>query len=654
MAEGHARFSARRAPPELHTTPKHAAREPSAARRVGGPMSGWLIWLALTALHAWCGWSWACNWITGSSALERFIAAMVFTLAGLIGVEMLCVAFSVFTPSWLIFTTLAWLAITRFATRDARTTALLLNDSARIWWVARERFTPITLLYPLALLAFVASCALTYWFRAWNYDGTVYHTPIAYLLVRYGSLEWPGITSVWIQGYPFDVSLLSAWNIIFTREKVFDDAAQLPFVVLAMAAIAWWCRFFNASRAISLALGASFILLSPVWLQSMHTQVDIACAALFIVVTRFLLEPMTKGRAMVVFCALGIYLGTKFTGALHLVALTPWLAWWLRANWRWALPRAVFLLLGLGGARYLINVLAHGTPFWPFWMNLPLLGRTEGLIDPGPINLSRSGSSGAFFGAPNSIGYMLYSWYHDDSALWPDVRSGGFGFVFRWLLLPCLGLLAIDVLRRRPNAERALILITAFILALIVPMPWWPRYTLAAGGLSLVAIAGVLSDRARGTWIIASLLVGLLAFGWATTLRNLVRDVHEYKWPALVHQARKATPHERERIQATTWLWPPEFIDARDAQFADGGVLLFDETGDFASEFFAKGIRNDPHFMSNADPKLFADQIKTQRACWAIVAQDSKAETELKQRGMKLLFQAPRTSGRVYDTGQCR
>lgn len=616
--------------------------------------SGWLIWLALTAVHAWCGWSWACSWITSTSALERAIAATIFTLAGLIGIEMLCVAFGVFTPSWLIFTSLAWLALTRFSTRDARPLTHLLTDAARIWWVARERFTPLTLLLPLASLAFLASCTLTYWFRAWNYDGTVYHTPIAYLLVRYGSLEWPGITSVWIQGYPFDISLLSAWNMIFTREKTFDDTAQLPFVLLAMAAIAWWCRFFNASRAVSLALGMSFILLTPVWLQSMHTQVDIACAALFLVVTRFLLEPMTKGRALVVFCALGIYVGSKFTGALHVVALAPWLAWWTRTNWRWALPRAVFLILGLGCARYLINVMVHGTAFWPFWMNLPFLGRTEGLIDPGPINLSRSGSSGAFFGAPNSIGYMIYSWYHDDSALWPDVRSGGFGPVFRWLLLPCLGLLAIDVLRRRPNATRALVLIIAFILALVVPMPWWPRYTLAAGGLSLVAIAGVLSARSRGTWIISSLLVGMLALGWATTLRNLLRDVHEYRWPALLHQVRKAAPADRERVQATTWLWPPQFIDARDAQFADGGVLLFDESGDFPSEFFAVGLRNSPRFTSGQDPAYFVAELQKHRACWAIVAQDSKTETELKKRGMRLLFHAPRTNGQVYETGLCR
>lgn len=615
---------------------------------------GWLAWLALTAVHLWCGWSWASQWLTGSSALERIIGGTVFALAGLIGCELFCVAFGVFAPQWLTVTTLAWLALTLVGTRDAKPLATLLGDAPRVWWVTREKLTPLTLLLPLAALALAASFALTYWFRAWNYDGTVYHTPIAYLLVHHGALEWPGMRSVWIQGYPFDVSLLSAWNIVFTREKTFDDAAQLPFVLIAMASLAYWCRFLGASRSVALALGASFILLTPVWLQSMHTQVDIACAALFLVVTRFLVEPMTRGRALVVFCALGVYLGTKFTGALHVVALAPWLAWWARTQWRWALPRAVFLLLGLGGARYLVNVLVHGTPFWPFWMNVPFFGRTAGLIDPGPINLSRAGSSGAFFSAPNSIGYIFWSWFHDDAALWPDVRSGGFGPAFRWLLLPCLGLLAVDVVRRRPNATRAVTLLVVFVLALIVPMPWWPRYTLAAGGLGLVAIAGVLSVRARGTWLVSTLLVALLAWGWVTTLGGLIRDVREYRWPALVGAMRKATPHERERAQATTWLWPPEYIDRRDAQFADGGVLAFDDSADFLSEYFAKGLRNDVRYVSSGDPKRFVAELEQHKACWAIVMKDSAAEAELKKRGMRLLFQPPRTVGSAYDTGFCR
>jgi hypothetical protein len=430
--------------------------------------------------------------------------------------------------------------------------------------------------------------------------------------------------------------------------------AQLPFVVLASVAIASWCRFAGASRPTSLALGSSFILMTPVWLQSMHTQVDIACAALFLSTTRLLVEPPTRGRFLAVACAMGLYVGTKFTGALHLVVLTPWIFFWAwPLGLGWALSRAAALISGLGAARYLINVLIHGNPFWPFSMRVPFLGVIFGPIDPGAINLAPPHSSGAFFTAPHSIDFILWSWFHDDSALWPDVRSGGFGLVFRWLLVPALLLLVIDVLRRRPNLHRALPIVAVCILALVVPMPWWPRYTLAAGGMGLVALATLL--RAERHWLIGSFFIALIVAGWVNTISVLREwDAAEYHWPGKVLAMARATPRERERADVTTWLWPPQMIDARDAQFADGGVLLYDESADFMSEFFARGLRNTPRFQSSANAGEFVRAVSETGACWAMVHEHSPADAAAQRLRWQLLFPVPRTNGRMWKTGLCR
>jgi hypothetical protein len=389
----------------------------------------------------------------------------------------------------------------------------------------------------------------------------------------------------------------------------------------------------------------------------MHTQVDIACAALFLVATRMLVEAPTRGRFLVVACALGLYLGTKFTGALHLVALLPWVVPWARSLGWWAVVRGPVLAAGLGGARYLANVLAHGSPFWPFQMRVPVLGLTlPGALDPGPINLAASGSSGAFFTAPYSIPYIGWAWYHDDAALWPDVRSGGFGLAFRWLLVPCLALLFLDVLRRRSNTRLALPVLAVFVLALVVPMPWWPRYTLAAGGMGLVALAAVLAHDARAwaRWIVGVGFVGLLLVSWVTMISNLLTFTEEYRWPAQVAAMREATPEVRERQQVTTWLWPSEYVEARDARFADGGVLLFDESADFPSELFAKGLRNTPRYQTSSDTRRFMATLDETNACWVLVTAGSPLEETFANQGMELLFAPPRTNSHVWDTRRCR
>ena len=84
---------------------------------------------------------------------------------------------------------------------------------------------------------------------------------------------------------------------------------------------------------------------------------------------------------------------------------------------------------------------------------------------------------------------MVRSWYTvpPPSAMRPDVRVGGFGPLFRFCTLPCLLLVAMSSAFGRRVADGVSVL-GLFLLALLVPDAWWPRFTLCAAAAALAAL----------------------------------------------------------------------------------------------------------------------------------------------------------------------
>src|SRR5206468_1414158 len=129
----------------------------------------------------------------------------------------------------------------------------------------------------------------------------------------------------WISSYPRNVEWLSAWACLFTRDARLDDCAQLPAALLGSAVIAAWSRRVGATAAQAGGVSAAFLLLPPVFLQVPTSYVDVACASFFAAAVLFTAEPPARRSRWMGALAMGLYVGSKFSGIFHLLL---WLPWW--------------------------------------------------------------------------------------------------------------------------------------------------------------------------------------------------------------------------------------------------------------------------------------------------------------------------------------
>jgi hypothetical protein len=354
--------------------------------------------------------------------------------------------------------------------------------------------------------------------------------------------------------------------------------------------------------------------------------------------------------------ALGLYVGTKFSGVFHLAVLAPWLIVRVgvelytcapgRARWQRlgdvALSLAAFASVGLW--KYIDNVVHRGNPMYPFRTRVPWFGELPGPEDVGALYGIPEGVRPSFFGVAGDFKHMLESWFDEAPFFAPDVRSGGFGPVFRWLLLPALLIVVADLVRLR-NWRRAAPVVGLFVAAIVVPAPWWPRYTIGAATASLVAFALV-----RDQWtqwyvrrLLSATLVALVTAGY------LAGNVGFIAYHRHFARAVRATWQERAGLQADAFLWPEPWGLRREQELKPGDVVAYDEGTLFLAEFFSRDYRTRVTFVSSAgDPTAYVARLRRLRARWVGVTQGSAAQAALEALGAERLFDAPVSSEVVY------
>jgi hypothetical protein len=410
----------------------------------------------------------------------------------------------------------------------------------------------------VALYVFLVGCAAIAADQSW--DGNTYHLPVIQEWFQQGRITWlegPDQSSLpFMNGYPKAAEVVSLFLCILVHPALSNtlNLVYLPLGILGIASIA---HALGAGRRAALVAGAA-LLLVPVNLgQSMTTYVDSAfgsavIASLAVTVWLRRLGPRPSGvQALVLGCALGQVIGIKGTGLLlaavgslllcgvqltaRSAALSALVAWWLGV---------VTCALAIGGFWYARN-LAHGlSPLYPVGVSvagltlfpglhayaMPGVFAVDGLIKNWPVP------------AQIAFTWLQGIWRWPGSIIGFDTRLGGMGFLW---LLGCLPAV-IALVRRRMRTwtswrdelvRQPLWLLLAMVSAsfVIVPQPWWSRYTVWLYGLGLPCLAVVggwpMGRRGRA-WLVACVAVlvieaGIVVARWQLPIVGIaIRDEH--------------------------------------------------------------------------------------------------------------------------------
>lgn len=626
--------------------------------------AGFALWAALTALGLLASWALAAVLLPARGALARAQATLLIQAAlTLTAVQGLGAVGLLYRPAL----ALAGLALFGGALlwslrRGLPLRALLASDLALPGAVLREAIRErevLTLAVFACVAPYLAQLLIIYCFRSWTWDPAWYHVPITNQAITEHGLGFLESHNVRAAGFTRNLELLSVWNVLLPRDTQFDDLAQLPFCALAFVSMAAWSRQLGASRALAAGLGAAFLLAPPLFMQAGSTHVDIACAALLLTAWQQWTGPrFGRTERLIGLLALILYCGTKFSGVFHAGLIAPLFigravleARRDKSTLRPLMIESVALVplafwLG-GGLVYLHNLRMHANPIWPIETTF------LGIQLPGAIN-SRQEWVPPFFTAPGSFERMIRSWYELPSTLWPDVRGGGYGPLYRWLTLPC-GLLVLANLIQGRDLRRGFAVFGLFALSLLVPDPWWPRFTLCAAAAALGALL-IVSQRLRSLWMQRALSLAALVLacagiveGWPGLypLRSLNRALH--------------TPHlARSLLQPVEWLWTEEMCRLREHDLHEGEAIAFDDSIFFLADLWTTDLRNrvvsvqhpadGEHQTAPPSPQAdaaFLERLRSEHAVWAAVRPGQNAERALLAAGGKRLFVTPRYGAAV-------
>lgn len=392
-----------------------------------------------------------------------------------------------------------------------------------------------------SLYVFLVVCALIVTDVSW--DGNSYHLPVIQSWFQSGRVIWiegPDVSILRnMNGYPKAAEVLSFFlcTLVHPALAKVHNLVYLPLGILGIASIA---SALGASRSAALAAGAA-LLVVPINLgQAATAYVDSAFSAAVIAwlaVTAHLCRPVPRHsilQALVLGCALGQVIGIKGTGlplgALGSLALLgvhlggrPAARSVLREATWWCGVGAV--ALAVGGFWYLRN-LAHGqSPLYPVGVSIAGVTLYPGYDAYAPAGAYAVDGWLADWPVPVqvAIAWLQGVWYWPASIVGFDMRLGGLGFMW---LLGCVPAVVALVWRRihahadwrDELASQPLWLLVTIVSAglILLPCPWWSRFTIWVYGLGLPCLAAVqrlLVSRWSRAWLVTCAALAFLEAG---------------------------------------------------------------------------------------------------------------------------------------------
>lgn len=367
--------------------------------------------------------------------------------------------------------------------------------------------------------------------REYAYDATSYHLPALVDYLQAGRITLADKT-LWSNAYPRNMEMLNLWQLLFFRSGITADLPQFVFTLAGGLAVWGLLREFAISRRTAL-IGTLIFLSTPVFLAQMSTAyVDTALASTLLMALLFLVRAYRSGGwgDFCLFAVCSAYLaGVKYAAAAYCVILCA--AMLVLYALRVKRPGPVLghaavlaaLVLPLGGFWYFYNLAVFQNPLFPFTLAMP-----GGLLYHGAsMNalLMDNNLPAMLRPLPGALRVAI-SWLGvGDSSSWSvtaggvlrsaavtvtDQRIGGFGFIWPFVLLPCIVWLAVRALRRKKPGAAPLAVAAVLALCFIVtPDNWWSRYTCYVVLFGIYALCVFLErpPRARGASLLLVLLV---------------------------------------------------------------------------------------------------------------------------------------------------
>jgi hypothetical protein len=392
-----------------------------------------------------------------------------------------------------------------------------------------------------ALYVFLFACAATVPDLSW--DGNSYHLPTIQQWFQTGRVAWvegpePSILQ-FINGYPKAAEVMALFLCTLIHPAL-SHTVNLVYLPLGMLGIASIAQALGAAPGAALAAGAAFLLVPINLGQSLTAYVDsafgsavIAWLAVTIALRR--LDAKRLGiEALVLGCALGNVIGIKGTGlllgavgtlalvAVHLAARPPGLS--LRTLLTWWVGVAV-CALGVGGWWYIRNLVHGHSPIYPIGVSLAGVTLLPGYDAYAPAGAFAVDGLIEHWPAPAQIAFTWLQglWFWPTSIVGFDPRLGGLGFLWALGCLPAVVALVRQRLRLRAAWRDELVREPLWLLLAIVgagivvmPCPWWSRFTIWVYGLGLPCLAAAQpswTGRFGRRWLWGCVAIALLEAG---------------------------------------------------------------------------------------------------------------------------------------------
>lgn len=417
---------------------------------------------------------------------------------------------------------------------------------------------------------------------AW--DGVWYHDTISGFVLQSGGgkpMPLPPNLLQQANGFPRTAELTSAfWWLFWGR-----TAIELPNTLAAvpMLSAGYLLARRLCGRRVALGLAVLATLMPGAILQWRTTYVDVFAAAWGLSAVHFATPPhRDRFGALLLGAALGLAIGSKSMALL----LAPGcaLAWYLsqpRRSWAelWivALP-ALFL-----GLTLVPNYRDFHNPFWPIQLAAPRLGIDwPGVRKSSEVNVNASARETlASVFVPPAPGRD-----------YADLRWGGYGVVFAWVMLPlalvAALLMALRVWRTRrvrdervvklarARAERVLLVLVQLALpVLLSPALWSARYMLVQA-CALFAISGGLSREPR--WGRPFFTV-LLVLGLGLTLARIASFAPNLGGASVKETlaALRDPQSPMALVGPASWTMDVTVARARDRELTTGTLVVFSD-----------------------------------------------------------------------------
>lgn len=611
---------------------------------------GFVVWAVLTLLALHAGLALAlrlgASLRIGEQVAAACVSAVALVLLPILGLGLLDVLYPVALGLTSAVLSIAIAALCRPKKADFIAFGKRLRAAAKVA-LASPFSIPVTIAAALLVLYLAA---YAYLFPTWGWDALWYHDPITAFTFQEHSLRWIDTPIFIINSYTRNLELLAFWNGAFTPDDRLIDAVQLPMVLMAVVALASLCRRAGASAPAAWVLGLSWLLMPAVFLNVPSNYVDAGAASLWLVAVLFLARAQ-HGFAERLFgaAAIGCYLGAKLNGPLFAAILAvPVLAYAVvevrktRAYKAVALQLAAMLalVLALGSFVYVRNLARFGNPVWPARARIPLTH----LELPGPWDMSHYNVPP--FGGPDDWRAALRSFEEPHPFWFVDVRTGGFGPLWLYVLLPACGLAALLILVRfaqKRGTCGAIPLAALFIAPCLTPGMWWPRFTLSWPAAGLLAVAMLLArvDKKLVQGSVA-LAVGVFAVVQAWPARvgfraDLDKLAGAFAMPA----------DQRVNINFDRWQYPDAAL--RNRLIQPGEAAIYDDSASFLYQLWRSDWRSRVLYLPlKGDPRAWLQKLDEEKVRWAQVGRGSMAERVLAAQHWKMLWQCGSESADVW------